>query len=78
MGPLRLRAPVRPWSGVRHCHAFAACARSSGCTAPPSAWAATSRPSEDCLTLNITAPEHPGEHADGGPLPVMVFIHSGA
>ena len=79
VGPLRLRAPqpVRPWSGVRHCHAFAACAPQQrmytavglGRYQPTS---------EDCLTLNITAPEHPDEHADGGPLPVMVFIHGGA
>ena len=29
--------------------------------------------SEDCLTLNIAAPERPADH----PLPVMVFIHGG-
>ena len=30
--------------------------------------------SEDCLTLNVTAPESPAEQ----PLPVIVFIHGGA
>src|SRR5882757_1006035 len=29
--------------------------------------------SEDCLTLNVVAPEEPSD----GPLPVMVFIHGG-
>src|ERR1700761_3143240 len=72
VGPLRLQAPqpALPWSGVRHCHGFANCApqhrRSTllgvGRYQPMS---------EDCLTLNVVAPEVAAEE----PLPVMVFIH---
>ncbi|HNM84085.1 MAG TPA: carboxylesterase/lipase family protein [Mycobacterium sp.] len=75
VGPLRFRAPqpVRPWPGVRHCHSFAACAPQQrmytaiglGRYQPSS---------EDCLTLNVVAPEN----ATGDALPVMVFIHGGA
>ncbi|MFN8100160.1 MAG: carboxylesterase/lipase family protein [Mycobacterium sp.] len=75
VGPLRFRAPqpVRPWPGVRHCHSFAACAPQQrmytaiglGRYQPSS---------EDCLTLNVVAPED----ATGDALPVMVFIHGGA
>jgi para-nitrobenzyl esterase len=74
VGPLRFRAPqpAQPWSGVRHCHGFAHCAPqeriytmlSPGRFQPAS---------EDCLTLNVVAPEEPAQ----GPLPVMVFIHGG-
>jgi len=74
-GALRFRAPqpVRPWRGVRHCHTFANCAPQQRM------YTATGlgkyQPmSEDCLTLNVTTPERPGD----GPLPVMVFIHGGA
>ncbi len=75
VGALRYRAPrpARPWRGVRHCHAFANCApqqRMYTMTGP-----GRYQPmSEDCLTLNVVAPEHPAEE----PLPVMVFIHGGA
>lgn len=75
VGPLRFRAPqpVRPWPGVRHCHSYAACAPQQrmytaigvGRYQPSS---------EDCLTLNVVAPEEP----TGDALPVMVFIHGGA
>ena len=75
VGALRYRAPLpaEPWRGVRHCHAFANCAPQQRM------YTATGigryQPmSEDCLTLNVVAPEEPGE----GPLPVMVFIHGGA
>jgi para-nitrobenzyl esterase len=74
VGPLRFRAPrpVQPWSGVRHCHGFTNCAPQQrrytlvgvGRYQPMS---------EDCLTLNVVAPEKPSEE----PLPVMVFIHGG-
>ena len=75
VGALRYRAPVpaEPWSGVRYCHGFTYCAPQDkmytllgvGKYQPMS---------EDCLTLNVVAPESPeGE----GPLPVMFFIHGG-
>jgi para-nitrobenzyl esterase len=74
VGPWRLRAPqpALPWSGVRHCHGFANCA--------PQQRRYTllgvnryQPMSEDCLTLNVVAPEVAAEE----PLPVMVFIHGG-
>jgi para-nitrobenzyl esterase len=74
VGRLRFRAPrpVQPWSGVRHCHGFTNCAPQQrrytlvgvGKYQPMS---------EDCLTLNVVAPEKPSAE----PLPVMVFIHGG-
>lgn len=74
IGRLRFRAPqpVEPWSGVRHCHGFTNCAPQQrrytmigvGRYQPMG---------EDCLTLNVAAPEDPAP----GPLPVMVFVHGG-
>jgi len=74
VGPLRLRAPqpVQPWPGVRYCHGFTYCAPQErkytllglGKFQPMS---------EDCLTLNVVAPEKPSDE----PLPVMFFIHGG-
>lgn len=74
VGHLRFRAPQppEPWPGVRHCHEFAYCAPQQrkytlvgvGKYQPMS---------EDCLTLNVVAPEEPAD----GPLPVMVFVHGG-
>jgi para-nitrobenzyl esterase len=74
VGPLRLRAPqpVQPWRGVRYCHGFGNCApqqRMYTILAP-----GKYQPmGEDCLTLNVAAPESPAD----APLPVMVFIHGG-
>lgn len=75
VGRLRYRAPqpVQPWPGVRHCHGYNHCAPQQrkytmlgvGKYQPMS---------EDCLTLNVVAPEEPS--ADD-PLPVMFFIHGG-
>lgn len=74
VGRLRLRAPqpAQAWSGVRHCHGFTNCAPQQrrytmlgvGRYQPMS---------EDCLTLNVVAPESGHDE----PLPVMVFIHGG-
>ncbi|MBO0866764.1 MAG: carboxylesterase/lipase family protein, partial [Mycobacterium sp.] len=74
VGALRFRAPrpAEPWSGVRHCHGFTNCAPQErrytmigvGRYQPMG---------EDCLTLNVVAPEI----SDGEPLPVMVFVHGG-
>ena len=74
VGALRYRAPqpVEPWRGVRYCHGYAYCA-------PQDRKYTLLRPgkyqpmSEDCLTLNVVAPERPSD----GPLPVMVFVHGG-
>ncbi len=74
VGALRFRAPqpVQPWPGVRYCHGFTKCAPQErrytligvGKYQPMG---------EDCLTLNVVAPEAP----ETEPLPVMVFVHGG-
>ncbi|WP_343603093.1 carboxylesterase/lipase family protein, partial [Mycobacterium sp.] len=74
VGALRFRAPqpAEPWSGVRPCHRFTACAPQErrytmigvGKYQPMS---------EDCLTLNVVTPHASGREA----LPVMVFVHGG-
>ncbi|GLP80891.1 carboxylesterase/lipase family protein [Mycobacterium antarcticum] len=74
VGRLRLRAPqpVEPWPGVRYCHGFSYCAPQQkrytllgvGRYQPMS---------EDCLTVNVVAPEKPSDE----PMPVMFFIHGG-
>ncbi|WP_116377613.1 carboxylesterase/lipase family protein [Mycobacterium sp. MFM001] len=75
VGALRLKAPrpIKPWEGVLGCHRFRCCA--------PQARKYTMvglgkfQPiSEDCLTLNVVAPDTGFERA----LPVMLFIHGGA
>jgi para-nitrobenzyl esterase len=66
VGDLRWRAPqpVRPWQGVRQARSYGpACAQTA-------VWI-TNPKSEDCLTLNIWAPER------GRKLPVLVWIHGG-
>lgn len=80
VGDLRFRAPSSPvpWQGVRAATDF-------GAAAPQSKMFTAlgigvrgvryQRRDEDCLTLNIWAPDI--ADADG-PLPVMVFIHGGA
>ncbi|HEX2215019.1 MAG TPA: carboxylesterase family protein, partial [Mycobacterium sp.] len=74
VGPLRLRAPqpVQPWRGVRYCHGYGNCApqqRMYTLLAP-----GKYQPmSEDCLTLNVVAPQNQSRE----PLPVMFFIHGG-
>jgi para-nitrobenzyl esterase len=66
VGALRWRPPqpVVPWRGVRETTAFApACAQTATWIPNPQ--------SEDCLYLNIWAPQQ------GGKLPVIVWIHGG-
>jgi para-nitrobenzyl esterase len=72
VGPLRFRRPQRAplWEGVRDASAF-------GHAAPQHENRAIALPpgvtqSEDCLTLNVTAPDADGPH------PVMVWVHGGA
>jgi para-nitrobenzyl esterase len=84
VGPLRFRAPrpVQPWPGVRYCHEFANCAPQHRVYTMigPGKYQPIS---EDCLTLNVVAPESlRAERSDrrstgDGPLPVMFFIHGG-
>ena len=65
IGPLRFRPPVtvKPWAGVRDATRFAAAAMQVGEAGIPQ--------SEDCLYLNIWAPQ------GKGPFPVYVWIHGG-
>ncbi|QUR67885.1 carboxylesterase/lipase family protein [Mycobacterium spongiae] len=74
VGSLRFRAPqpAQPWSGVRHCHGFGSCAPQQRRYTMLGVGKYQPR-NEDCLTLNVVAPEYPAADA----LPVMVFIHGG-
>lgn len=66
VGPLRWRAPQAPapWQGVRDASHYApACAQTA-------VWI-TNPKSEDCLYLNVWAPDHAAR------LPVIVWIHGG-
>jgi para-nitrobenzyl esterase len=86
VGPLRWEdpQPPMPWSGVRDAmRPGPACAQDpTGLTpffapmakAYGSSWAETVQSSEDCLYLNVRAPEWPPKHA----LPVMVWLHGGS
>jgi para-nitrobenzyl esterase len=72
VGPLRLRAPQPPlpWDGVRDASRFGA--------APPQlphrlGVTRRTETSEDCLTLNVSAPRGGGER-----LPVLVWFYGGA
>ena len=72
IGDLRWRAPQAPtaWTGEREATAFGpACEQ---IRRPAKNGEAAMPMSEDCLTLNIWAPE-----PKGAPLPVMVWIHGG-
>jgi len=65
VGALRFRPPVpgKPWTGKRDATRFAAAAMQPGEPNVPQ--------SEDCLYLNVWAPE------GKGPFPVFVWIHGG-
>lgn len=65
VGPLRFRPPVkaRGWTGVRDATRFAAAAVQAG--------ESNVEQSEDCLYLNVWAPQ------GKGPFPVYVWIHGG-
>jgi len=66
VGDLRWRAPqpVRPWKGVRETRSYSpACAQTAEWISNPK--------SEDCLYLNLWAPDHARK------LPVIVWIHGG-
>ena len=74
VGELRWRAPqpVKPWSGVRMANAY-----SSDCMQvpfPSDAAPLGTKPSEDCLYLNVWRPA--GTHT-GDKLPVMFWIYGG-
>ncbi|TSD99674.1 carboxylesterase/lipase family protein [Skermania sp. ID1734] len=74
VGDLRFRAPrpVTPWTGVRDATTFgyASIQNRSGAVLGYRKYQPTS---EDCLTLNVTAPARPAS----SPRPVLVFIHGG-
>ncbi|MBD7994023.1 carboxylesterase/lipase family protein [Arthrobacter sp. Sa2CUA1] len=72
---LRLRLPrrARPWSDVLDASGFGPWAPQRIHRLLPGAGPRTPM-SEDCLTINVTAPKTPS--AD--PLPVLVFLHGGA
>ncbi|HEY1841229.1 MAG TPA: carboxylesterase/lipase family protein [Mycobacterium sp.] len=74
VGALRFRAPepAQPWRGVRYCHGFTKCAPQERRYTVLGVGKYQSM-GEDCLTLNVVAPEA----ADTESLPVMVFVHGG-
>lgn len=69
-GNLRWRPPEQPanWAQPRNATRFG-----FACTQDETLFRVFGRTDEDCLNLNIWAPEK----ADGGPFPVMVWLHGG-
>lgn len=76
VGDLRWRAPqpVVPWDGVRKCDQFSAICPQADYPAGSIYRSAPQPKDEDCLYLNVWAPEK----ASTEKLPVMVWIHGGA
>lgn len=76
VGPLRFRAPepVVPKPGVRDASGYGAASVQPGSVTAPVRRLGPGV-DEDCLFLNVYAPAAPG---DGGPRPVLVWIHGGA
>lgn len=68
VGALRLRPaqPAAPWTGIRTALAFG-----PACIQPRNGFSADGPQSEDCLSLNVYAPEGLSD------APVMVFLHGG-
>ncbi|NML47453.1 carboxylesterase family protein [Ramlibacter sp. G-1-2-2] len=84
VGPNRWRAPqpVQPWTGVRESNAWPNRCYQLASANPPGTFyfnefywdpARDPKDSEDCLYLNIWAPQR----SAGAPLPVLVFYHGG-
>ena len=75
VGDLRWQAPqeVVAWDGVRPCDQFGAICPQTDYPAGSIYQAAPEPQSEDCLYLNLWAPEETGTEK----LPVMVWIHGG-
>lgn len=67
VGDLRWRAPqpVKPWQGVRQATEYGPICRQNGALKSPQ--------SEDCLTLDVSAPISKAAHG----YPVLVWIHGG-
>jgi len=74
VGPLRWRdpQPVGTWTGVRDATRFAPACPQTGVSMPGEP---PSPSSEDCLYLNVWAPD--GASRDGRPYPVIVWIPGG-
>jgi len=82
VGPLRWKAPrpPQPWNGVREALSCGAPAVQLGgitLELPPAQWGQVAG-SEDCLTLNVFAPQMSAAEAQAAALPVMFWIHGGA
>ncbi|KQM82623.1 carboxylesterase/lipase family protein [Agromyces sp. Leaf222] len=75
-GARRFRAPgpVRAWIGIRAASAFGAMAPQHRGVRLGRPMAALAEVDEDCLTVNVVAPER---EAGAPPLPVMLFVHGG-